>query len=295
MGFVSDLCEGVARRAREMSNLGTASDVVFATYDAVLRYAARIGLPMPFRGRVYQIGTKQVGNMRPAVRVYARLGFADGSVFEDIFVRRLYDAFDPKSLGPVNQIVDLGANVGMTLKLWSSLFPTARIAAVEPDPANMQICERNAGPDRHRVQLFQACIAAHPREVTLDRTGVNTSFRMVSPDNAPNNAPNNAHGNAHNNAPGERVPAITIPQLLQAASMPGQIDFLKCDIEGAEEELFADCSPWIAQVRHMLVELHHPYTTEAFLQALQRNGATHQVTHSSGTSWYPVLFLSRPD
>ena len=35
---------------------------------------------------------------------------------------------------------------------------------------------------------------------------------------------------------------------------------LKCDVEGAERALFADCAAWIGRVRTLAVETHDGYT-----------------------------------
>jgi hypothetical protein len=72
-----------------------------------------------------------------------------------------------------------------------------------------------------------------------------------------------------------------------------EIDLLNCDIEGAEAELFGDCSSWIKRVRHMVVELHLPYTTEAFLSALEASGTGFVVNSVTKHGSLPVIFLSR--
>jgi hypothetical protein len=95
-------------------------------------------------------------------------------------------------------------------------------------------------------------------------------------------------------AGGQPVEALTIPQLLERASAAGAVDLLKCDIEGAEQELFADCSAWIGRVRNILIEVHRPYTTEMFLADLGRAGARFDVRQIDKSDTYAVLLLLGP-
>ena len=72
-----------------------------------------------------------------------------------------------------------------------------------------------------------------------------------------------------------------------------KIDLLKCDIEGAERELFEDCRSWIAQVNAIVIELHPPYTLTDLLVALKRGGADFQVAVHVHQKLCPVVLLNR--
>jgi FkbM family methyltransferase len=272
MGFAGNLICGLRRRIGEASRLRGAKDIVVTLYDSLIRYCDKF--PFPCRGRVCEIGIKD-----PPVLCRVRLGYSDGSVVEDVFVRRIYGCVDPGRMGPVRQVVDLGANVGITMRLWAALFPEAKITAVEPDPQNMEICRLNAEPIKSRVTLVQACVAGQAGTVGLDRSGVACAFRMVQ----------------QTGSSGESIPAMTMPELLAKCPIAEMIDLLKCDIEGAEREIFADSGSWIGRVRHILIELHTPYTQEAFLDDLRRGGSLLKLVWSNGAEDYPVLFLSRRD
>ena len=84
-------------------------------------------------------------------------------MLEEIFIRKVYQVVTEADLG-VRQIVDLGANVGMTVRLWMQHFPDARIIAVEPDEANLGVCRANAGGGHGRVVFLHACVADKPGE-----------------------------------------------------------------------------------------------------------------------------------
>src|SRR5690348_10415691 len=88
-------------------------DWLITLYDALLRYAKRF--PLPLRGRVRPV--RLANDPKP---VYLRLGSSDGFVLEEIFVTHVYEPVTSATngLGPVKQIIDLGANAGFSVRLW---------------------------------------------------------------------------------------------------------------------------------------------------------------------------------
>ena len=70
----------------------------------------------------------------------------------------------------------------------------------------------------------------------------------------------------------EQVPVLTIDDLLvqEGVDPATPIDLIKCDIEGAERELFECGGPWLSRTRVMVVELHSPYGREEFLAHVRR-------------------------
>lgn len=94
----------------------------------------------------------------------------------------------------------------------------------------------------------------------------------------------------------ESVPAMTLPQILASCEVHGPIDLLKCDIEGAEAELFAECADWIDRVRNLVVELHRPYSSQEFLSHLECAGGSFQVYHQrSLEDGSALIFLHSAD
>lgn len=89
------------------------------------------------------------------------------------------------------------------------------------------------------------------------------------------------------------VPVTTVPELLREAGLNSEIDLLKCDIEGAERELFGACEPWIQRVRNLLVEVHGAYNGRALLEDLRRNGSNFTSKEIALGEAYGVYFLQR--
>ena len=103
--------------------------------------------------------------------VYIRLGTSDLWVFREIFLDHEYEPVKAAGLSDARVIVDLGSNIGLSVRYWRTLFPRARIVAVEPDAGNMAVCRKNAeAAGGLETFLVQACVAGSHRKVSLDRS-----------------------------------------------------------------------------------------------------------------------------
>ncbi len=249
------------------------SDWLFSFYHRLLLYFP--WLPLPWRNATRRV---RLHGMREPLNV--RLGTTDWYVLEEVFLDKVYEPLNHRRLTNVHNVLDLGANTGFTIRLWQILYPAARIVAVEPDGANLTMCKYNAlkNAGGEQLKFVQACVAGRARSVFLDRSTGAWRFSLSDV-----------------GGPGAKpLPAITLPQILESCAIDGPIDLLKCDIEGSEEEVFADCRAWIANVRNLVVELHQPYSSERFFEDLRRAGGRfdvyHQVT-SDGNS--ELLFLEQ--
>jgi FkbM family methyltransferase len=258
-------------RAREREWYPSNRDWIVRIYDRLLRRIHWFRR-MPLRKRVTRVRFKALD--RP---FYVRLGSSDLQLHQTITYRGEYRPLFERELGPIRQVVDLGANAGFTIRLWRDRFPEARVIAVEPDESNLNMCRLNAdaagGGDK--VQLVRACVDGKPGTVLLDRSGLEQLYHITS----------QPTGDC------VEVPAKTVQQILDECSADPVIDLLKCDIQGAERAVFADCALWIHRVRHMVVELHDPYTKDEFLADLARAGWRYRecIVHRTDVLW--VLFL----
>lgn len=162
---------------------------------------------------------------------------------------------------PPATIVDLGANIGLTARWFLRHWPEARIAAVEPEPSNLVQLRANVASVLDQVTVIPAAIGANERTAVLHTTSGEYGFTMVG-------EPADGHG--------IEVPVVTMASVL-AQSGIARIGLLKSDIEGAERELFADCTDWIHRVDAMVIECHGDYHVSDLLEDLQRAGARFQV------------------
>ncbi len=168
-----------------------------------------------------------------------------------IWVDRLYSAGLPST---ARTIVDLGANIGLTARWLLSEFPGSHLVAVEPEPSNVAVLERNL-KGLPSASVVQGCIAPHDGEQYLQLAQQADSHRVA-------------------NGPGEgtlRVAAVSMPTLLSRTGMD-RVDLLKMDIEGAEGALLENCGEWIGRVKCIIIELHQK---ELPIAELERRMASH--------------------
>jgi FkbM family methyltransferase len=160
--------------------------------------------------------------------------------------------------------VDLGANIGLTYRWWSARYPDARVVCVEPDPGNLASLRANVRSAGGECEIIDACVGGHARRARLLGTyGGDWGFRLADVSD-----PEDAD-----------TDVVTMEQILGRSSID-KIDLLKCDIEGAESEVFDDCASWINRVDHAVVETHaEAMTTGELLTSLSRNGGNFEVVH----------------
>lgn len=267
-GFLSHLIGSVAKRRQQRKEFSSAQGYAGSLYDTIVRYYDR--WPLPGRGHVWAM---HLNCLRDPL--FFRVGSSDGSVIEEVFVRKIYQPTIDLA-GQVRQVVDLGANAGFSVRLWQNVYPDARVIAVEPDVGNCEMIRRNSDPRSSAPPIiFQGCVAATSGHVFLNRSGVECAFFMSHEKNLDT---------------GE-VPSYSMMDVLTKGESLPTIDLLKCDIEGAEKELFADCGSWINRVRTIILELHPPYSQQELMADLSKNGGDFSLEWDSTNGGFPLLFL----
>ena len=263
--------ETLTRHCRTLGRFPRLRDRAFYVYGRILR---RISWPLP--GRRTAIQVQLLGQPAP---FHLRLGSTDWLVLEEIFQKDEY-TFVREEVKEACWIVDLGANVGYSLRYWQNLFPKARMVAMEPEPGNCLICLRNlctAGL-QSQVKLLQAGVGARRDHMRLVDFGDGEwAYRTIGNENTDERS----------------VEVLPLAEVLETHAKGQRIDLLKCDIEGAERELFEDCGAWIGRVEAIVIELHPTYGLPALMQALNRAGADFQVAVHMQQKTCPVVLLRR--
>jgi FkbM family methyltransferase len=176
--------------------------------------------------------------------VFLRLNTSDVCSYRDVLICQ-DKSYDPRipNFSP-HAIVDAGAHIGMASLLFAHRYPKARIIALEPEPANFAALVRNVSPYKNVVPM-QAALWKEDGQVRLGKSSAH---------------PKGAFAIAEDGD--QRVRAITMETLMKETGI-STIDFLKVDIEGAEKEVFQNCS-WIKDVGVMAIELHDRVRTECW-------------------------------
>jgi len=175
---------------------------------------------------------------------------SDIRVFGQVFVEEDYSCV--RDLGSVQSVLDLGANVGYTSAYFLSVFPEARLVAVEPFQRNFDILRENLSDYRQRALAVHGAAWCERSRVAVVDKGAEWAKR-VRPLEDPGDVP---------------VEAYDVPSLAGLGAMEA-IDLLKVDIEGAEAVLFNESAArWLDRVRNICIELHGEACESTFFRAL---------------------------
>ncbi|WP_153558555.1 FkbM family methyltransferase [Roseimaritima sediminicola] len=151
--------------------------------------------------------------------------------------------FTPQGERP--RIIDGGSNIGVSMLEWKSRWPGARVECFEPDPAAFAVLQKNiTANDIPGVTCQHAALWPEPGSAPLygdlGRGGDARGNSLVA-----------AWGNRAASSQTE-VPCQPLSTLLDR----GPVDFLKLDIEGAEQRVLAEAGERLREVAALYVEVH---------------------------------------
>jgi FkbM family methyltransferase len=146
---------------------------------------------------------------------------------------------------PRPRIIDAGAHIGLSTLYFKKLFPAAHIMAIEPNPQVLPILEKNIWQNNiNDVDVFAVALAEEQGEMefyfdsSVDQWLSTASF----------------HKGAWTETQVSDV--MMVPTRPLTDFLEEKVDFLKMDIEGAEERVLVTAGTQLVQVQHMMVEFH---------------------------------------
>ncbi len=165
------------------------------------------------------------------------------------------------------RIIDCGANIGVSVLEWKTRWPGAQILCFEPDPGAFAILQKNIeANDIPGVRCVSAAISDHDQMAPF--------FGDLSPGG-------DARGNSLDPAWGERSGSTQTTVACQRLSTHlacQDVDFLKLDIEGAEQRVLLEVADQLHRVQALYVEVHE---TDASLDA-NSSAAIEQLLSDAG-------------
>lgn len=197
--------------------------------------------------------------------------WSDLQVVREVFISEDYAAEPPVS---PTVIVDLGANIGVSVIYFKLRFPDASVVAVEPDPATYALLERNTA-SLSGVRTVNAAATPKTGATRLHVAPDRWASSMVA--QQPGGSPIS-------------VPGLTLDDLLDRMGID-EVHVMKIDVEGAEAEILAASPDALARVRFLIGELHCDFagiTAPDFFELL---GGFE--TESSQTSAHRFSFIAR--
>ena len=189
-------------------------------------------------------------------RLYYRVGSSDLDVFHQIFIDREYAPLC--DMRDVHVVIDCGANVGYSSAFFLSHFPSCRVIAVEPDPGNFAMLERNLRAYGTRAAVVRAGIWGESVPLRLSQEQYRDGREwavQVQPCQA-SQTPD--------------FQGMSIPSLLMTFGLT-RITLLKIDIEGAEAVVFSGNVDWLDRDDAIAIELHDD----------SRFGSVSEIFHSA--------------
>ncbi|HSD16770.1 MAG TPA: FkbM family methyltransferase [Thermomonas sp.] len=167
------------------------------------------------------------------------------SLAEPMQTTEQYLAFAALSEGMT--VLDLGAYSGLTSIVFSELVGgSGTVVAVEPDAINQVAVEINLA---NYSRLTGRSVHFLRGAVWTDANGLDFSAEG----NMGSSAESIVGGNRTKNL--NRVDTLTLSGIVEKYSL-GRVDFIKCDIEGAEAEIFKDAAFFAKFKPRLIVETH---------------------------------------
>ncbi len=222
-----------------------------------LRYVRDLGKP-------FLLGNARRGSrefrLRGGASVVLRGNTTDEKVFEEVFLEKSYAPYAKvaREIAPAI-LIDLGANIGLSvIALARKLQPDA-IVAVEPDGDNFAALQKNL----RLSALARRCVAVQAF------AGSRSGFAKLV------DSGNGAWGMRMGSAARTGIRVLTLPEIIDMAfaRVPAGREkkvILKCDIEGAELHLFHHLLDWEDRVHYIILELHTEFlSAESFRDCLE--------------------------
>ena len=139
----------------------------------------------------------------------------------------------------VDSIVDLGANIGISTIKLAKKYPTAQIIALEPEKNNFSLLQVNTKGLNNISILNSAAWYKDGSVEILNSNVLSNGYKFKNSFSSVN-----------------KTRALTIPSIMKMFNLKN-IDLLKIDIEGAEEEIFAIGNlEWLNSVKCIIIEIH---------------------------------------
>ena len=152
-------------------------------------------------------------------------------------------------------VLDAGANVGYSTRLFASRLPHAQVAALEPAPSNHAILWENT-VDFHNVHALRAALWPRLAQLRLANGTRGKRRAMAQEFQYMTREPSIAATPEENSAP---VYGVSVDALLEHLCVRS-FDLIKLDIEGAERMVLGlqarERLPWLSRARWVILEVH---------------------------------------
>lgn len=164
-------------------------------------------------------------------------------MFNEIFA---YDIYKFTATNSSPKIIDCGSNIGLSILYFKSLYPDANVIGFEPCPETFNLLQKNIEENKlENVVIYNKALSDKEEKISF----------YVSKDYPAHGGTSSSE--AKNNKQVNLEQIVDSVKLSEYINQP--IDFLKMDIEGAEDLVLKELagSGKLKQVKSMILEYHH--------------------------------------
>lgn len=138
-------------------------------------------------------------------------------------------------------IVDVGAGVGEEVMILSKLVgPSGKVIAIEAHPNTYKSLEYCKAKNKlENVQILNVAVSDQNGTINIEGETNSLASRV----------------NRDNDKSGYKIPALTIDQILEDNNL-NRVDFLKVNIEGAEQLLIKGLKNSLSKIKSMAISCH---------------------------------------
>ncbi len=177
------------------------------------------------------------------IDIYYGNALSAKEIYDEVFIQKIYN-FDTNKEKPI--IIDAGSNIGIATLFFKNKYPLSKVICFEPDPNAFLILQKNIS-----VNNLKNVVAIN---TALSRNnGVTPFYGEVSGVAA------DSRGNSIMNAWGtqrETSAKILVNSQRLSDYIQEEIDFLKIDIEGAEQQVLEELGNKLRFIKEMVIEVH---------------------------------------
>ncbi|MBI2564770.1 FkbM family methyltransferase [Candidatus Woesearchaeota archaeon] len=154
-------------------------------------------------------------------------------LFQEIFVHQYY-YFKTNKKNP--NIIDCGANIGMSILFFKWIYPEAKIIAFEPNPKSFELLKKNIEQNKLKeITLVNAAVCDVEKNMKFSVNGSQLSFLKTVKD---------------------KNEEVFVRAVKLSKYIDKTVDLLKIDIEGAEGKVISEIKSKLKLVNQMVFEYH---------------------------------------
>ncbi len=186
----------------------------------------------------------------------------------EIFTSNLY-YFETENPQPI--IIDVGAHIGLATLYFKQLYPDAQITALEPNPESFELLEKNLFENMvNDVTVIQAALSDHSGEEQFFRDETSEWWHSTA----------GFHKGSWLGT--QESDEITVHTRMLSELVTGPVDFLKMDIEGAEQKVLFASQEVLPLIKEIQIEFH-THKSQSLKKLVELLEKTHTVELTKDT------------